>query len=109
MHYLETELSVEELSDRWSYLRDEMGIEELQVTENFIKNGIHTFTVRGLMMEIDDEIVTCDDKDKKLIEVRSVLMMFLRTQLKSIKLLFKEGITQELIEFNDGFVVIELV
>lgn len=109
--YFCTELSIEELKDRWEYLFWELGVDTLKITEEFTKSK-RTYEVSGLNMEIEDDRVMCTDADNILMNYYSVLMMFIRKRCTKISLIPTKSITgyyEELIFGNDGKIIIEAI
>ena len=101
-------LTIEELQDRWECIKWQLGIDKLQVTECFEMYNNRSFVVEGLSMEIEDQIAICIDWNDKIIDMDSVLKMFLIKRLTSIKLLPIENGYREELEFgNSGVIYIE--
>ena len=103
------ELTIEELAERWEWLKWKCK-SDLRITEQFPKRGEISYIVSGLTMEQEDVYVICSDYDEKIVKYYSVLMMFLRESLVSIKLLpIRDGVFyQERLEFSDGLILIEI-
>lgn len=104
------ELSIEELAERWEWLKWECGIEKLKIIEQFPKKGLCSFIVSGLSMEFEDEYGFCSDFGEILANNFSMLMMFLKESLLSIKMIpIGDGVFyQERLEFSDGLILIEI-
>ena len=103
------EVTIEELAERWEMLFWQLGVKKLRIIEQFPKNGLRSFNVSGLSIEFEDDYVMCMDFGEVLVNKFSVLMMFLRESLVSIKLLpIGNGLYQERLEFSDGLILIEI-
>ena len=103
-------ITVEELSERWSWLLYEMGVSNLKVTESF-KSGItKTFIVTGLTLELEDGYGFCFDcyDNEVLTENNSTLLFFLDDSLISIVLIpVGDGFCQERLSFGYKQIIIE--
>jgi hypothetical protein len=100
--------SVEDLQERWSYLKIQNGQERLLITECFKTYGKHTYIIEGLEMELEEDCVMCDDYYGEIIKRDSPIMAFLKQHLLSIKLIPIGNGYRERLEFDgDGIVYIE--
>ena len=104
------EVTIEELAERWGMLFWQIGVKKLKIIEQFPKKGLCSFNVSGLSMEFEDDYVMCMDYEDAIVNNFSVLMMFLRESLVSIKLLpIGDGMFyQERLKFSDGLILIEI-
>jgi len=109
---METEITIdtiEELSERWEYLKWQRGESHLLITEHFSKNEEKSYVVNGLTMETEEEFAMCYDKDNILANGLSLLMFFLKQCLTRIRLLPIENGYREFLELgNDGVIYIEI-
>jgi hypothetical protein len=105
-----TELTLEDLADRWEMLRWKYGVEKLKVIESFTVSGINRFIVSGLSMELEGDCVMCNDYNGVIVTYISHLLMFLKESLTRILLLpLGNGLYQERLEFgNNGIILIEI-
>ena len=104
-----TQLSLEELQQRWEWLLWERGCDKLRITENF-KTGTRSFITTGLKMEFEDEYGFCHDcyKNEVLTENCSTLLLFLNENVISIILIpVENGYCQEILTFKDKQILIE--
>jgi hypothetical protein len=103
-----TELSIEELSERWEWLMWERAC-DLRIVEYSPKRGLNSFVVSGLVMETEKDFVICSDINDVLINKLSILSIFIRNSLINILLLpIGNGLYQERLEFVDCVVLIEI-
>ena len=104
------EVTIEELAERWEILFWQLGVKKLKIIEQFPKRGLRSFNVSGLSIEFEDDYVMCSDFVEVLVNNFSVLMMFLKESLLSIKMIpIGDGVFyQERLEFVDGLILIEV-
>lgn len=104
-----TELTVEQLSDELEMLYWVKGTTTLQVNEHFNKNGDKYFRVKHLEMDVENDIIFCDDEEHKIIKKKSVLMGFVTDCLKCIHRIVVNGQLIFDLEFMDGEIILQAV
>lgn len=97
--------SIEELKERWEMVMLRDGIDEIQVTEHIPMANSNTVIVRGLAMDLEDEIAICSDYDDVLLNSRSLLLMFSQDDLSAIKLIPVDNGHKERLEFAGNEIV----
>jgi len=101
-------LTIEELQERWNLMVWMYGIDKLIISEDFPKQGKHSYRVDLLKMEFEKDYVMCDDYYHNIINYDSPLMFFLKHSVLSIKLIPIANGYQERLEFvGNGVVLIE--
>lgn len=104
-----TELTVEELSDELEMLYWVKGTTTFRVSECFKKNTNKHFKVKHLEMNIENEIIFCDDEEHKIIKRKSVLMDFVTDCLKCIHKVIINGKLIFDLEFIDGEIILQAI
>lgn len=103
------ELTIEEFAEEVEMLRLEKGVTFLKIDENFNKRGNITYIVNNLLINIEDDVVTCDDEYHIILSNKYVLLTFLKKCLISIHKVINKGITYIELKFTDGYVKIEII
>jgi hypothetical protein len=101
------EMTLEELMEEIELQYLMKGCETCTIHEFFNKNGECIYELKHLSMELDDQFVCCDDENHVLQQRRSVLMIFLKDCLLSVRKVFKQGKAYEELNFKDGKVILE--
>jgi uncharacterized cysteine cluster protein YcgN (CxxCxxCC family) len=102
-------LTVNELYERWEWLKFGCGIEELLVTERLHNGTEKIYIVSGLAMELEQQFVICTDYNDVLFDSDCILRMFLQNNLKTITLFPYKGWFKEELVFLNRTIYIEKV
>lgn len=96
---------VEQLIDKIEELTWCTGVVDWHITEDFTKSGEREYSLQGLKMEIEDNIVICSDMNDELYEdISRVLNTFLVDSIVNIEVHVKNVIK---IFFKNGSITIK--
>jgi len=103
------DLTIEEFAEEIENLKRNKGITLLKVNENFSKKGNITYLVNNLLMDVDDDLVTCEDEYNVILSNKYVTLAFLKRCLISIRKIIIDGVTHGELTFSDGYIKIETI
>lgn len=100
------DMTMEEGIEELEMLQWEYGISDFEITENSKKRGRFTYNVQCPTVDIEDDIVFCDDSEHAIQDAYSVLIMFsMKDVLYIHKVISRNSVYGE-IRFKDGVVTI---
>lgn len=103
----EEEITIEEFADDLEYALWVLGIQEFKVTEFSQNRGKRINVVRGLHIEIEEEIICCSDWDNILLKNYSVLTGFIKQELQFVKIVTDINAKYGELHFKNCYVLIE--
>lgn len=102
-------LNIEDFVDELEFMFWEKGIENFRITELFPNNGVQTYNVSRLTMDIEDGMVYSGDANDVILNGIYVIMAFLKESLISIHKTIINGFMVGMLEFKEGDITIEVI
>ena len=101
-------ITIDEMIKLWDFINEFMGGKEITITEKFAIAGVKDYPgIFDLQIGFDEEFAWLSDRHNTISDNRLVSMLFVRSQLKSIYLIYDDKFIINKLEFTDGMVIIK--